>query len=257
MIFAPHQDDDIIGAGCGIFRALKEKKEVIIVFITKGAFEGGISRDKKSIREKEAIYVMKRAGIKKYYFLNKYIFEMKKRKVAEEVFGKILWMLNLEKPNEAYFPAYEGGNFDHDIINFIVSKAVSKSGRKIRMFEFPMYSSHVGIKNVLKKATRKISERTRWKYAFRPEFINNRGQEIVVGTKKEVALKKKFLKMYKSQNPDELVRYFGYPDKFRQYKKYDYSKPPYAFSLNFLLPKKFRIYDGKISFSKFKKAISF
>src|SRR3989338_1626884 len=182
---------------------------------------------------------------------------MQKRKTAREVYETILWILNVEKPAEVYFPAYEGGNFDHDITNFLVVRAVPKSGRKIKMFEFPMYSSYIGIQNILKKTARKISEKTKLKYDFKPEFINRKNKEFIVGTKQEVEKKKKFLKMYKSQNPEDLVRRFGYTDKFREYKKQDYGKPPYTLSLNIIMPKKYSLYDGKISFSKFKKAINF
>lgn len=132
-IFA-HQDDELLI----ISRMRKEVKEGVDVhclWITKGD-KGGDPQ----IREKESRYAMELTGVKSenLYFL-KYE-DQKSYRALPEIIEKTLQIVKKVKPERIYSPAYEGGNIDHDVANFVAFESARRSGLKIELFEFPTYN---------------------------------------------------------------------------------------------------------------------
>jgi LmbE family N-acetylglucosaminyl deacetylase len=132
-IFA-HQDDELLIIS-RMRNEVKEGVEVYCLWITDGG-KGG----PPEVREKESRYAMKLTKVKdeNLYFLKypdqesyKYIPEIVKK--TEEIIRKI-------KPDRIYTLAYEGGNIDHDVANFVAFESAKKSKLKIELFEFPTYN---------------------------------------------------------------------------------------------------------------------
>ena len=46
-----------------------------------------------------------------------------------------------------FVPLYEGGHYQHDMTNFIVSRACIKSGTKSLLYECPEYNAFYSLKN--------------------------------------------------------------------------------------------------------------
>lgn len=241
MVIAPHQDDEIIGAGGKIIQTIKEGGRVFVVYVTN-------SVPKKHVkmmplphlgeflvtlnRRIEAKIAMTLAGVplKNLVFLayNSRILEgysnypnSELTELIIEIEGKIRILIEKLRPQEIYVPAYEGGHCDHDLINFIVSRIVREL-KLNRVYEMPFY------------ATNYPDYKKGPKYSINQEFIPSDRDQLTSSykiihldmKKEEIELKLDMLKAYRSQNPF-LIRYMNKPDKFRLFPKYDYTKPPH------------------------------
>ncbi len=241
MIIAPHQDDEVVGAGGKIIRIIKNNESVFVVYVTNSISKQYIQslpfhRLVKYIatlnRRIESKIAMNLVGVplKNLYFLNndarildgyrsypnpeltEHILEIK-----ENIQNLIIRL----RPNEIYVSAYEGGHCDHDLINFIVSK-ITEELNLSRVYEMPFYPTNYP--DYLKGP----------EFSIYQEFIlSSKGQDTSSSeiisldlNKDEKRLKLKMLKAFRSQNPF-LIKNMNKSDKFRLLPKYDYMNPPH------------------------------
>jgi LmbE family N-acetylglucosaminyl deacetylase len=105
LIIAPHQDDDIIGCGGLILHAVREKKEIIPIYLSDGKnhIPGYLLEEVPKIRKKEAIDVWNTIGGIKPIFLD---IPNKNFEVNEENAKKIYHSLRKYKPDSLFIPFF-------------------------------------------------------------------------------------------------------------------------------------------------------
>lgn len=241
MVIAPHQDDEVIGAGGKIIRTIKKGGRVFVVYVTNSVPKKHVKMMPLPYfgeflvslnRRIEAKIAMSLAGVP----LNNLFFFTYNSRILEgyrnypnselteliiELEGKLRNLIEKLRPQEIYVPAYEGGHCDHDLINFIVSR-ISKELKLKKVYEMPFYPTNYPD---YKKGV---------KYSIYQEFIPSDRDQLTTPYKiihlnlnnEEKELKLKMLKVYRSQNPF-LIRYMNKSDKFRLFPKYDYTKSPH------------------------------
>ncbi len=237
MIIVAHQDDEAIGCASKI---LREKDTFIVYIITDN-----------EIRKNEARMMALFTGIKKdnLIFLNYKSNDLLKRETTKELINNISVIIKKHKPSEIYIPAYEGGNFFHDLTNYSVNKAVEKNNLDVKLYEFPLYNNYP--RYILQKVARRLSLYLPIPHKYPQRFIPIKGLRVmkVNMTKEEMVLKKHMLRIYKSQNKNDLlVKMFWYPEKYRENPRYDYRKKPHVGLLNYEL-------TTKLSFKNFQEII--
>ncbi|KAF5436402.1 N-acetylglucosaminyl deacetylase, LmbE family [Candidatus Methanophagaceae archaeon] len=249
LIFAPHRDDEVIGAGGKIIQTMERGGKVFIVYMTNGTKK----KELTLIYEAEAKSALHVANVaeQNLIFLRYELGSLINPKIAKDAIAKIEDLIKIIKPKEIFVPAYEGGNKDHDMTNHIVFRALKKiKNPRIDFYEFPEYNNHISFKNLPKKIFKKITKHTPFKYTFAPEFILIKGYPTLhlKMTERERKLKKEMLRQYTTSNSnDALVKSFCFPDRFRKYPYYNYLKPPTH-----------RMYyddSDQISFNDFKRTI--
>ena len=224
QIFAPHPDDDLIGCG-GIL--LKAKGNIQIVYVTKGIlkdkFEEIAERRKKGI-----IGALKQLKVEQI-FLGFYELSFLDRKVAKKAYDAINEAILKFKPDKIYVPAFEGGNFDHDITNYLVSKAATSD-----VYEYQMYNNYVGIRKLAEILIRKamILLGLRGLLWDNERFIpvKNSKSYFLNMNKKALAKKNELIRKYEqiSKTKADQGRTWPYKrDLFRTLPKHDYTKKPH------------------------------
>lgn len=142
IVFAPHQDDEVLGCGGTIIKKKLAGARVKIVFMTDGCKSvpwSGTEEELISVRMAEAIEVATSLGLKAedVSFLN-YTDGLLNLHWAEAV-CKISGILITEKPQEVFMPYSKDGHGDHTAANQIVRTAVNESGFNITAYEYPVW----------------------------------------------------------------------------------------------------------------------
>lgn len=241
LIFSPHIDDEVIMCGGRMILHKKIKEEVFIVYLTLPK-----NKDEEIRRKKESAEVLEYCKIPQK---NTIYFNFKELTLLNNIlkcYRKIELHLRKFNPDKIFIPAYEGGHIDHDLVNFLVSKAFYNLKSNSSLFEVPLYSPFfLRPGRILDKIFRRA---TKNKLCLPPNFINKRGKVMRLHlSKKDIEEKKKLIGLYKSQKSLNLCGQYGFDDIFRVYKLYDYTKPPYIYCKN--------MGTGNVSFEEFKNKI--
>lgn len=127
LVFAAHQDDEIICAGGRMIKAMQNNKTVNVVIVTDGSpKEFNENPVITNVRNNETINALDKINISKnnIIFLNVddlgFIFDSN----GNELVDKILGIISEKNPDEIYIPAYEGGHIDHDSVHVLVTKSL-------------------------------------------------------------------------------------------------------------------------------------
>ncbi len=104
LVIAPHPDDEILGCGGTIIKAVKNKSKVAVLYLTSGDSENGI-------REKEAEKVCNYLKINKYYFLRL----QDHLELSGKNINKIIKILDDFKPDFIFINHDQDGDNDHKI----------------------------------------------------------------------------------------------------------------------------------------------
>lgn len=218
MIVAPHPDDETIGCAAKIIR---NKNEALIVYLTDGEFY----KDNLT-RRMEAEKAMKIGGTKNLVFLKHKGVEFTKKEGVEKLIKELKSIIKKYKPEEIYVTAFEGGNYEHDIANYAINKAIDTG---ITIYEYPTYNNNLItlMKRVVRRTRRLLGMGF---YRFKPRFLNKKGEVIKANmTKEEMQTKKEMLQEYKTQNyNDLLLKCYLYDDRYKICPKYDYTKMPHG-----------------------------
>jgi LmbE family N-acetylglucosaminyl deacetylase len=145
LVFAAHQDDEVLGLGLTLARHRHNGDRVTVVFTTNGAganwkVSNAVKRAVAAVRFKEAcealaVISIEAAGIVCLGFpdggLHRYI---------PEASGDIATLIRAILPDTIYVHAIEGGHVDHDVTAFVVQE-VSARLRIEPVFEWAEYNS--------------------------------------------------------------------------------------------------------------------
>lgn len=154
IVFAPHPDDETFGCGGTIAKRVRERYEVLVVFLTDGrhAFSEvlGINSDPtpeelREIRKEEVKRAMKILGVREenLFFMD---FEdgtlEKNEDKAEE---KVMEILIKNPPTEVYFPYEKDFHPDHRVTNRIVRNSIKKLGLSTMRYKYSIVRTYVRV----------------------------------------------------------------------------------------------------------------
>lgn len=133
IFFLAHHDDEF-----GIF------EEIRIHINQKIPFHIAYLTSSNKIREQESLSVLRKLGVKRHQisFIGKELsiqdLALKDHLVKAFIKSKLL-IKKLGNVQKIFTHAYEGGHPDHDSLNFLCAKILSKSRTKINGWQFPLY----------------------------------------------------------------------------------------------------------------------
>lgn len=248
LVLAAHPDDDIIGCFGMIKQALEKKEGVKIVYATNGALVTEPGK-KAELRKKAIKGCWKDYGLQDLVFLD--YAENSTAENINEIFKKLKSMVAEYKPEVILVPAFEGGHFDHDIVNFLVSRV----GKKV--IEFQLYNNRLNPVKFFKMILREIVNKLPLPFAYWPpdSFIPIRGSKpyYLEMTGRQLKEKQKTYDKYEMITLGEKYKK-SIPslraDQLRELPKHDYTKKPHG-----VLPLGYEV-ASKHSFETFKHAMS-
>lgn len=128
MVIAPHPDDEILGCGGTIAKAIKNGREVNVIYLSSGD-------SIEDTREKEALAVGRFLGLKQQFF-----FRLKDQTfvVNSENVSKLVKVLQNIKPEYVFVNHSEDSDFEHKIAYQLVCEShwkcnlTLKDGAKIK-----------------------------------------------------------------------------------------------------------------------------
>lgn len=130
LCFAPHPDDEILGCGGSIIKAIDRECTVHICYLSYGE-QGSpkfIPRQLKYIRKKEALNVCNFLGINKknITFLSIPDNEISMHDIKS--MKKIMELVRKIKPDLVYLPHERDNYYDHEQANKLIMRALDMSG---------------------------------------------------------------------------------------------------------------------------------
>ncbi len=228
LIIAPHQDDCVAIAG-GYGLQTKEKGgNVCILYATDGMENGGPAR------RSEALAAWALAGLKEsdIRFLEyPSLTGLTARKEIDACIGVIEAEIRNRKPGTIFTPLYEGGHYQHDVVNYMTAEAVRRSGFKGRVFESPEYNFYLSFRATPEKILSGLLRFVPFATTdYPPEPVRPDPVYRLVMTEGQLRMKRRMMEAFTSQHPDMLVKRFGFEDRFQNMHAYDYTKPPFDYS---------------------------
>jgi len=130
LCFAPHPDDEILGCGGSLIKAIKKSYQVHLCYITFGE-QGSATinpKDLKQIRKKEAIKVCHHLTIpsSNIHFLGIPDNEINWHDLG--AMKKIMVLVRIIKPDIVYLPHERENYHDHQQTNLLVMRALGMAG---------------------------------------------------------------------------------------------------------------------------------
>lgn len=228
LIVAPHQDDCVaIAGGYGI--QTKEKGgNVRILYVTDGMENGSPARRS----EAAAAWAMAGVGEADIRFLDyPSLTGLTARDEIDACIGLIEEEIRDRRPGTIFTPLYEGGHYQHDVVNYMTAEAVRRTGFKGRVFESPEYNFYLSFRTTPEKILSGLLRFVPFAaYDYPPEPVLADPVCRLHMTDDQLGTKKRMIAAFESQHPDMLVKRFGFEDRFQEMHAYDYTKPPFDYS---------------------------
>lgn len=210
LLLAPHPDDEVVGAGAAIGRALAQGARVLVAFLTTGvpaqdvfwpwqraAHPGRVAR-----RRAEAERAARFLGFDIAYFAN--IPTRTLKAALAPAHARLHQAIERNGVDTIWAPAYEGGHQDHDVANFLARRFAERAA----VWEFSEYNNF-GAK------------------VHSQEFPCPSGAEIELALSgAEMEKKRAALAIYASERGN-LAHIQARREVFRPIAGYDYARPPH------------------------------
>ncbi len=227
LIVAPHQDDCVAIAGGYAIQTLEKGGRVTVLYATDG------TEDDKVTRKREALDAWRAAGLDAgdVHFLGHHILT---GLVARDEIGRCTeeiteWIRRI-RPGTVFIPMYEGGHFQHDVVNYMVSTAARRAGFKGRIYEAPEYNFFLSFRTTPEKILSGLMRFIPFvRHDYPPEPIL--GDELLTlrMTPGQIRKKAEMLSRFRTQQPEQLVIRFGFEDRYQKLHDYDYRRPPFDY----------------------------
>ena len=227
LIVAPHQDDCVAIAGGYAIQTLEKGGHVTVLYATDG------TEDDKVTRKQEALDAWGEAGVAadRLHFLGHHIFKgLVDRAEIERCTEEIADWIRRAGPGSIFIPLYEGGNFQHDVVNYMASAAVRSTGFKGRVYEAPEYNFFLSFRTTPEKILSGLMRFLPFvRHDYPPEPIL--GDELLVlrMTDGQIGRKAEMLSRFRTQQPEQLVNRFAFEDRYQKLHEYDYRLPPFDY----------------------------
>jgi len=150
LVFAPHQDDETLGAGGLLILKRLEGMTVRIAYITdgSGSHPGHPTLHPDALatqRQEEACHAMRLLGVEQagvcFLGIRDGTLAHLAPMAVQELVGKIAAVLQEVQPDEVFLPLRCDGSSEHDAAFAFVRQAIERTGRRPRVFEFPVWAS--------------------------------------------------------------------------------------------------------------------
>ena len=145
IVFSPHFDDETLGCGGTIIKKKRVGADVKIVFMTDGGKSHNhlMAEDRlKAIRKCESLAVSHSLGLAEndLFFLD--FEETKLCNHISSAITKVLELLSNEQPTEIFVPYHREPtlwSLDHLVTNRIALSALQKYGKRVTIYEYPIW----------------------------------------------------------------------------------------------------------------------
>ena len=227
LIVAPHQDDGVAIAGGYAIQTVEKGGTVNLIFITDGSEVDKITRRREAVNAWSVIGVPETAlHFLKYHTLTGLI----DRQEIEKCIGEIEeWVLRI-RPGTVFVPLYEGGNFQHDVTNYMVHEVVKRLSWPVTVYEAPEYNFYFSLKTTPERILSGMFKTVPFvRHDYPPESVRDDTLYYLRMSEEQIGLKRKMLSMFFTQNPDHLVERFGFEDRYQILLARDYSRPPFRY----------------------------
>jgi LmbE family N-acetylglucosaminyl deacetylase len=227
LIIAPHQDDCVAIAGGYAVQTVEKGGHVYILYITDGYKEDRVTRRQEAVK---AWSTFSRASVTLDFlpYINNKSFLS--REEINKGIDEISAYIKKVKPETIFIPLYEGGHYQHDVSNFMVSMAVKKLAIDCTVYESPIYNFFMSFtttpEKILSGLARFIPLIT---YDYSPEPVRNDQVYFLEMTDSQLQKKKNIIAEFKTQNPQKLMERWGFGDRYQKLHAYDYSQPPFNY----------------------------
>lgn len=194
LVYVAHQDDEVF-ISSKIQEHISMGDNVYVVYTCLSDQKGLKYRNKRII---ESYQALKFIGLKKENIIYLGFPDTKSHLHLKEILIRTKTVIDSLKPDLLYTSAYEGGNIDHDVANFIIGYLKGTQKPVIRVFEFPEYSPYKSIfpfrirsfpespPTIIRKLTKVEFKRVKahWDFYKSQKFRFGLFLEITVGKKK-------------------------------------------------------------------------
>jgi LmbE family N-acetylglucosaminyl deacetylase len=232
LVIVAHQDDETIVAGGAMQQVIAAGGQVQVVYTTDG---GGAQRSGSpqraelvQLRRSEALAALSLVGVTKKFarFLEfesgpNYLLPETAAQISAEL-GRIIEQF---QPDKIMLGAFEGGNLEHDVTNFLVARAAARVGfPALQIWEAPQYNRFY----LREPVYQRLHRICRFAFVWPPRFLpgGSHGEALPM-TGGEIATKQKMLECFGSQRHVGLAARFAFPDRFRPLPLYDYTAGPF------------------------------
>jgi LmbE family N-acetylglucosaminyl deacetylase len=142
VVVAPHPDDETLGCGGVVSKKLAAGAEVRFVFVTDGAasHEGRISGDAlRRLRTQEAFEAVRRLGARADDVAFMHVPDGRAAAHIPEISAQMTGLLQAWRPESVYMAHRRDPPSDHLAVNIAVSAAICDYGRRLIVFEYPVW----------------------------------------------------------------------------------------------------------------------
>jgi LmbE family N-acetylglucosaminyl deacetylase len=219
-----------MGGGYAI-QTLKRGGKVTLLYITNG------DQNDKTTRREEALEAWTTIGLsgESLIFLeHDNLIGLQNKEEIHRGIEEISDTIKQIDPSVIIIPLYEGGHYQHDVTNYMVSQAMDKVGYTGQVFESPIYNFRYSLRATPEKIFSGMMRLIPgFGYAYPPEPIHHKNLFYLQMTDEEVNLKRHMLSLFKTQVPEDLVDRFGFVDRYQPFHGHDYSKSPFNYTFSF------------------------
>jgi LmbE family N-acetylglucosaminyl deacetylase len=232
LVVVAHQDDETIVAGGAMQQACRAGGIIQVIYTTDGGAAqpaGSLQRaELVQRRRREALTALALAGVTEphVHFLDCESGSTFLRPESVAQLGGKLGRVILDfQPDKILLGAFEGGNLEHDITNFLVARAAARVGfPSPQIWEAPEYNRF----HLRDPVYQRLHRIFRFGFAWPPRFPRGGSLgEALSMTAEEIAIKQRMLECFESQRHVGLVERFGFPDRFRPLPLHDYLAGPF------------------------------
>jgi LmbE family N-acetylglucosaminyl deacetylase len=226
LIVVPHQDDCVICAGGIGIRNQAAGGETHIVYVVQDDAPGMADR-----RRAEAVAAWSLAGVAAHNLHHLDLLPSLYERAPGRLQGaadELARIIDAIESTVIVMPLFEGGHVHHDLLNHLVS-TIAGRGVDRRIFESPEYSPFVSLKWT---PHRVLSLCGRWLFGLvayygPPDGIDSRPLLKVRLAPNELAVKRRMLAGFRSQNGDSLAATRCYPDRLIRWRPRPYRARPF------------------------------
>lgn len=145
LVFAPHQDDEVLGCGGTIIKKVARGAEVRIVFMTNGCGSHASMMEPDELiamRRSEAVAAASILGVPEEHVVFLDYPDGTLTVCESEAIAPVQALLDAHRPEEVFVPCEFDGPDDHLATHRIVTQAVKRLGLPATVYEYAVWLWH-------------------------------------------------------------------------------------------------------------------
>jgi LmbE family N-acetylglucosaminyl deacetylase len=142
VVFAPHQDDEVLGCGGTILRKRRAGAAVTVVFMTDGSASHTdlmAGDEMKRLRAAEALAACRLLGVANEDILFLNFKDGQLGSHVEEAAQQVAHVVDRFRPAEVFIPHYHDGSPDHLATTRAVLAALRSQPRPVTVYQYPVW----------------------------------------------------------------------------------------------------------------------